>query len=127
MVMERGLLMRNPLQMLMLRLNHGTDGDMDGHTMVATTATGRGQLTRNLHPMLMPRPSHGTDGDMDGHTMVVTGMERGLPTQNPLPLLLPRLNHGITAAMDTDGPTMVTPYYGKRSADAEPAPNADAK
>merc|ERR1712111_327709 len=129
--------MLNLLQMLTLRLNHGTMVDMDGHTM-AVTGMERGQLTRNPHPMLMPRPNHGTDGDMVGHTMVdmvghtmvVIGMERGLlipnqpqmlmptmedtdghtmarglPTQNPLPLLMPRLNHGTTAATDTDGPT----------------------
>merc|ERR1711936_1430846 len=88
--MERGLLKRNPLQMLMLRPNHGTDGDMDGHTM-AVTGMERGQLTPNPHPMLMPRPNHGTDGDMDGHTMVATtATERGQLTGNLHPMLMPR-------------------------------------
>merc|ERR1719495_2886095 len=122
--------MLNLLQMLTLRLNHGTMVDMDGRTM-AVTGMERGQLTRNPHPMLMPRPNHGTDGDMVGHTMVVTGMERGqlipnqpqmlmptmedtdghtitattatergLLTLNPRPMLMPRPNHGITAATD---------------------------
>merc|ERR1712111_272217 len=89
MVMERGLLMRNPLQMLTLRLNHGTMEDMDGHTMVATTATEKGLLMLNPHPMLMPRQPW-------------YGWGYGWPHYGGY-------------------------WYGKRSADAEPAPNADAK
>merc|ERR1712055_984635 len=110
MPMERGLLMLNPLPMLTLRLNHGTDGDMDGHTMVVmATPMERGLLTPNPHPMQMLRLNRGTMVDMDGHTMVaIMDTERGLLMLNLPLMLMPSPNRGITAAMDMDGPTMVT-------------------
>merc|ERR1711974_302015 len=80
MPMERGLPMLNPHPVLMPRPNHGTDGDMDGHTMVVMVMPmERGLPMPNPHPMLMPRLNHGTDGDMDGHTMVVMVMPMELP------------------------------------------------
>merc|ERR1712168_1370738 len=99
-----------PNPVLMPRQNHGTDGDMDGHTMVVMAMPmERGLPMLNPHPMLMPRLNHGTDGDMDGHTMVVIiDTERGLLMLNLPLMLMPSPIHGIMAAMDMDGPTMVT-------------------
>merc|ERR1712029_286431 len=95
--------------MLMLRLNPGTMVDMDGHTMVAIIGMERGLPTPNPHPMQMLRLNRGTMGDMDGHTMVATtDTERGLLMLNLPLMLMPSSNRGITAAMDMDGPTMVT-------------------
>merc|ERR1711990_379958 len=90
----------------MPRPNHGTDGDMDGHTMVVMVMPmERGLPMLNPHPVLMPRPNHGTDGDMGGHTMVVMPMGRGLPMPNPHPLLMLRLSPGTM--VDMDGHIMV--------------------
>merc|ERR1719474_1847357 len=90
--------------------NHGTMGDMDGHTM-AVTGMERGQLTQNPLPLLMPRLNHGITAatDTDGPTMVTPITERGLLMPNLPPTLMPSLNHGGTAATDMDGPTMVMP------------------
>merc|ERR1712135_223792 len=136
--MERDLLtlsqMQRPKDLQMLRLmprpNHGGMGttDMDGLTTLATTIMERDLLTLKdlLMLRLMPRPSHGGTGttDMDGlTTLATTIMERDLPML--LPLLMPRLNLGTMAyGWPYYGGYH---YYGKRSADSEPAPVADAK
>merc|ERR1712212_1133682 len=115
MPMERGLPMLNPHPVLMPRPNHGTDGDMGGHTMVVMVMPmERGLPMPNPHPLLMLRLNPGTMVDMDGHTMVATMvtaiMERGPLMPNLPPMLMPSPNHGGMAATEhMPGPTMVTP------------------
>merc|ERR1712154_384854 len=77
----RGLPMPSPL--LMPRLTHGTDGDMDGQLTMEDMSTARGLPMPS--PLLMPRLTHGTDGDMDGQlTMEDMSTARGLPMPSPL-------------------------------------------
>merc|ERR1719474_474630 len=95
--------------------NHGTMGDMDGHTM-AVTGTERGLPTQNPLPLLMPRLNHGTTAatDTDGPIMVTLITVRGLLMLSLPPTLMPSPNRGGMAATEhMPGPTMVTPTWVK--------------
>merc|ERR1719184_394793 len=116
-ITERGLLMLSQPQMLMLKPIHGM-ATMDGPTTVAT-GTERGLPTLSQFPMPMLRLSRGIMAATDGLTMVATGMERDLlmlSQPQMLTLKQPWYYGGY------GWPHYGGYWYGKRSADAEPAP-----